>query len=192
MRGQSGQHVVKVRVRVVTVDLCWLHETHGHGGALAGRLTACGQPCFSCERPWPNQILAMVVVHVHLAFEQIARQRAPKRSSCSSGLGCGTAAVQTGRFQLPPRVQLFPQRLRDDVPAGQALLARQRSRRLACRASRAVTAQSRSEYPSLKSLAKPAWIVSRPLLNSAARVSWNSALSTNTAGMHARSQITPR
>lgn len=41
MCGQSGQHVIKVRVRVVTVDLCRLHEAHDDGGALAGQLTAC-------------------------------------------------------------------------------------------------------------------------------------------------------
>jgi hypothetical protein len=50
MRGQSGQHVVKVRVRVVAIDLCRLHEAHDDGSALAGKLTAREQPCFSSER----------------------------------------------------------------------------------------------------------------------------------------------
>jgi hypothetical protein len=44
---------------------------------LAGHFTAGEEPGFPAHRPWPHQILDMVIVDLHSAVVQVDRQSIP-------------------------------------------------------------------------------------------------------------------
>lgn len=108
--GRALQDVLEVGMRVVTAQACRLHQAHHDGGALTSQFATGEQPGAASHGPRTDSIFQVVVVHRHIAVDEIARQRSPGIQAVAQGLGCSPAVGDPGTLELQPHTQLLPQR----------------------------------------------------------------------------------
>lgn len=75
LRGKTGEHVLEVCPRIMAIELGRLHQAHHDRSTMAGEFASAEQPCFSAHCPGTDQILAMVVIYLHVAVDQVVRER---------------------------------------------------------------------------------------------------------------------
>ena len=111
MRGQAGEHIAQVGVRVVPVHARRLHQAH-HGCCPLARAQAAGkQPVVPANGNGPDLVLDPVVVHGQLPVIDEARQRSPAAQAVIERFGrCRTI----GQL-LPVQCHPFMQRIEDGL-----------------------------------------------------------------------------
>ena len=120
----SGQYVLQVSPRIMTMQLCRLQQAHHHGSTFTGQLTISEEPRFSAHRPWAHQILNMVDIDLHCAVILVSSQFLPAVQTVVNGFGRGTAFGHALTPKLRPSMQILAKRFGPDLPDVQSLFNR--------------------------------------------------------------------
>ena len=87
--GQVSQHIPQVGIRIMSIELGALDQTHHRSSALPGPQSTCKQPVFSANDNWTNLVLNPVVVDGQLPIIQKLRQSSPALQAVVQCFGCG-------------------------------------------------------------------------------------------------------
>jgi len=91
LRGQAGQHIFEIGIRVMPVEPGAVDQAHDGSGALAGAQGANKQPVASPNGDRADPVLDVVVVHGQASIAGETCQRRPAFQTVVQCLGLGRA-----------------------------------------------------------------------------------------------------